>query len=154
MSPHQVGFCYLQSAVGKSIESNPSSQKTWKPHWFYASSAWEFAEGVEPRQSRVQRRFRMPGCYLIGLVVLAVELDRAELSAVEQKQVTVVLALPSTERAADRLLADEGLVSSVAMRPSWNDPAMQARLMKIAKGSSGGSAAGRPHHLAHGLMGR
>ncbi|CAL8162190.1 unnamed protein product [Prunus armeniaca] len=38
-SSHQIGFCYLQSAVGKIIESNPSSQKTWKPHWFYASEA-------------------------------------------------------------------------------------------------------------------
>lgn len=60
-SPHQVGFCYLQSVVGKIIESNLSSQKMWKPHWFYASGAWEFAERVEPRRFRVQRRFRMPG---------------------------------------------------------------------------------------------
>ncbi|CAL2264929.1 unnamed protein product [Prunus armeniaca] len=171
MSPHQVDFCYLQSVVGKSIESNPSSQKTWKPHWFYASGAWEFAEGwsrgdlgykgaLKCQVGWSVNLLRAPmntwsvGCYLIGLVVLAVELDRAELSAVEQEQVTVVLALPSTERAADRLLADEGLVSFVAMRPSWNDLAMQARLMKIAKGSSGGSAACRPHHLARGLMGR
>ncbi|PQQ11222.1 uncharacterized protein Pyn_18893 [Prunus yedoensis var. nudiflora] len=43
------------------IESNPSSQKTWKPHWFYASGAGEFPEGAEQRQPRIQRRFRMPG---------------------------------------------------------------------------------------------
>ncbi|KAI5349445.1 PREDICTED: CISIN_1g0418261mg [Prunus dulcis] len=60
-SPHQIGFCYLQSAVGKMIESNPSSQKTWKPHWFYVVGAWKFPEGVEPRRQRIQRRFRMPG---------------------------------------------------------------------------------------------
>ncbi|CAL2256563.1 unnamed protein product [Prunus armeniaca] len=90
MSLYQVGFCYLQSAVGKIIESNPSSQKTWRPHWFYASDAWEFAEGVESRCSRIQRRFRIPG----------------------QEQVNQVLALPSTERAADRLLSSEGLINS------------------------------------------
>ncbi|CAL8999910.1 unnamed protein product, partial [Prunus brigantina] len=73
---------------------------------------------------------------------MPVELDQAELSAIEQEQVAMVLALPNTERAADRLLADEGLVSYVAMRPSWNDPAMQATLMKLAKGSSGRSAVG------------
>lgn len=48
-----------------------------------------------------------------GLVVLAVELDRVELFAVKQEQVDVVLALPSIERAADRLLAGEGVASSV-----------------------------------------
>ncbi|VVA24585.1 PREDICTED: LOC110745087 [Prunus dulcis] len=41
-----------------------------------------------------------------------VELDLVELSATEQEQVNQVLALPSTERATDRLLASEGLISS------------------------------------------
>ncbi|KAH0988079.1 hypothetical protein GBA52_015256 [Prunus armeniaca] len=41
-----------------------------------------------------------------------VEFDRVELSATEQEQVNQVLALPSTKRAADRLLASEGLISS------------------------------------------
>ncbi|PQQ19310.1 hypothetical protein Pyn_07082 [Prunus yedoensis var. nudiflora] len=125
MSPHQVEFCYLQSAVGKIIESNPSTQKTWKPHWFYASGSWEFAEGVE-----------------LSLYIFAVELERAELSAVEQEQVDQILALPSTEKAADKLLVSERLISTAAMRPSRNDPAMQAQLMKMAKGSSGGSTMG------------
>lgn len=57
---YPVGFYYLQSVVGKMIESNPSSQKTWKPHWFYASGAWEFPEGAEQRRARIQRLFRMP----------------------------------------------------------------------------------------------
>ncbi|CAL2270115.1 unnamed protein product [Prunus armeniaca] len=52
-SPYHVGFCYLQSAVGKMIESNPSSQKTWKPHWLYVSGAWEFLEGAEPRRPKI-----------------------------------------------------------------------------------------------------
>ncbi|XP_021824477.1 uncharacterized protein LOC110765618 [Prunus avium] len=129
-SPQQVGFWYLQSAVGKMIESNPSSQKTWKPHWFYASGAWEFPEGAEPRQPRVQRRFRMP------------ELERAHLSTTEHEQVEEVLALPSTERAADILLASEGLSESIGMRRNRNDQNMQAMLKKLAKGTSRGSAGG------------
>ncbi|KAH0972706.1 hypothetical protein GBA52_024862 [Prunus armeniaca] len=41
------------------IERNPLSQKKWKPHWFYASSAWEFAEGDESTLPRIARHFRI-----------------------------------------------------------------------------------------------
>ncbi|VVA40453.1 PREDICTED: CISIN_1g0418261mg [Prunus dulcis] len=139
-SPYQVGFCYLQSAVEKIIESNPSSQKTWKPHWFYASGAWEFVEGVELKRPRIQRRFRMPGRVVVQDA--SMELDRADLSAAEQEQVDVVLALPSSERATNRLLVNEGLINFVAMRPSRSDLVMLAKLLKTAKGSSGRSAGG------------
>ncbi|KAI5324283.1 hypothetical protein L3X38_033356 [Prunus dulcis] len=128
------------SAVEKIIESNPSSQKKWKPHWFYASGAWEFVEGVELKRPRIQRRFRMPGRVVVQDA--SMELDRADLSAAEQEQVDVVLALPSSERATYRLLANEGLINFVAMRPSRSDPVMQAKLLKTAKGSSGRSAGG------------
>lgn len=46
-------------------------------------------------------------------MIITVELERADLSAAEQKQVEEVLALPSAERAADILLASEGLSKSV-----------------------------------------
>ncbi|XP_021800858.1 uncharacterized protein LOC110745087 [Prunus avium] len=95
------------------IESNPSSQKTWKPHWFYASGARS-----------------------------DVELGRAHLSTTEHEQVEEVLALPSTERAADILLASEGLSESIGMRPNRNDQNMQAMPKKLAKGTSRGSAGG------------
>ncbi|CAL8162191.1 unnamed protein product [Prunus armeniaca] len=42
-----------------------------------------------------------------------VELERADLTAAEQKQVDQVLALLSTERAANILLASEGVSGSV-----------------------------------------
>ncbi|CAL9004779.1 unnamed protein product [Prunus brigantina] len=100
-SPHQVGFCYLQSAVGKIIESNPSSQKTWKPHWFYASGAWE----------------RLCRTLVLGLVVWPT-LDRADLSAAEEEQVNQVLTLPSTERVASKLLASAGQVPAVSRSPA------------------------------------
>ncbi|KAI5313486.1 hypothetical protein L3X38_042662 [Prunus dulcis] len=74
---------------------------------------------------------------------IRVELEQADLSTVEQEQVDQVLALPSNERAADILLASEGLIWSAAMRPNRNDTSMQAKLMKLAKkGSSSGSAGG------------
>lgn len=50
---------------------------------------------------------------LTRFVGVAVELQRAELSSIEKKEVDVVLALPSTERAADKLLISEGLINLV-----------------------------------------
>lgn len=46
-------------------------------------------------------------------MTITVELERADLSAAEQKQVEEVLASPSVERAADILLASEGLSESI-----------------------------------------
>ncbi|KAI5312771.1 hypothetical protein L3X38_041945 [Prunus dulcis] len=133
--PYQVGFCYLQSAVGKMIESNPSSKKTRKPHWFYASSAWEFPEGAYPEQPRIQRQFRMPCQKDVSNPI----------SLVNQ-----VLALLSTERATDILLASEGLSSSIGMRPNRNDPSTQPRLIKLAKGTTSGSGGGSQPPLVGG----
>ncbi|PQQ21349.1 uncharacterized protein Pyn_36854 [Prunus yedoensis var. nudiflora] len=72
----------------------------------------------------------------------AVELERADLFATEQEQVEKVLALSSIERAADILLASEGLSDSIGMRPNRNDASTQARLMKMAKETANGSAGG------------
>lgn len=45
-------------------------------------------------------------------MTIAVELEQADLSTVEQEQVDQVLTLPNTERAADILLASESLIES------------------------------------------
>ncbi|CAL2270883.1 unnamed protein product [Prunus armeniaca] len=111
---------------------NSEPTKKWKPHWFYASGAWEFAEGDEPTLPRIPRRFRIP-----------VELEQVELSATKQNEINQVLSLPTTERAANILLARESLIDLALMRPSRSDAAMQAQLMKLAKkGQSNGSASG------------
>ncbi|CAL9005374.1 unnamed protein product [Prunus brigantina] len=79
---------------------------------------------------------------LTWVAIFVVELERADMSAAEQEQVNQVLAVPGTERAADILLASEGLIS-LTNEPSRNDHNMQARLMEMAKkGWSGGSARG------------
>ncbi|CAL2260619.1 unnamed protein product [Prunus armeniaca] len=167
-SPHQVDFYYLHSAVGKNIESNPSSQKTWKPHWFYTSGAWEFVKGVDSRRPMIRRLFRMPGRAVRRdasikhvFVEHTLELDRADLLTAKQEQVDVVLSLPSTEIAADKLLIREGMTAPLcnkcnqhefgraelfhvytSMTPSRNDPAMQAKLIRMAKGLYGGLTGG------------
>ncbi|CAL8157674.1 unnamed protein product [Prunus armeniaca] len=155
-----------QSVVGKIIESNPSSQKTWKPHWFYASGVWEFAEGVDPRRPMIQRRFRMPSWAVMRDASIKHWSWTEPISHLLSKNKWTWYS--RTERAADKLLIRECMISPsgeltaplcnkcnqhefgraelfrvyTAMRPSRNDHTMQAKLMRMAKGSYGGSTGG------------
>ncbi|KAH0975037.1 hypothetical protein GBA52_016936 [Prunus armeniaca] len=77
--------------------------------------AWEFVKGVDSRRPMIRRLFRMPGRAVRRdasikhvFVEHTLELDRADLLTAKQEQVDVVLSLPSTEIAADKLLIREG----------------------------------------------
>ncbi|KAI5334952.1 hypothetical protein L3X38_025085 [Prunus dulcis] len=49
MSPKQAGFFYLQALQGKLLENNPSSQKSWKDHWFFATGVGRWPRGWRGR---------------------------------------------------------------------------------------------------------
>ncbi|CAL8168212.1 unnamed protein product [Prunus armeniaca] len=109
---------------GKMIERNPSFQKKWKPHWFYALGAWEFAEGDESTLPRIARRFR-----ILGVIDIRIGAGGTLSNQVERSQPGAFLAYYRE--------------SGELMRPSRSDVAMQAQLMKLAKkGQSNGLASG------------
>ncbi|PQQ04128.1 hypothetical protein Pyn_41190 [Prunus yedoensis var. nudiflora] len=58
---------------------------------------------------------QMMHCFLLMKIPhQVVELDRADLSAVEQEEVNQVLAWPSIEKATDKLLVSDGLSSTTS----------------------------------------
>ncbi|PQQ09484.1 uncharacterized protein Pyn_05761 [Prunus yedoensis var. nudiflora] len=67
-SPKQAGFFYLQVLQGKLVENNPTSQKSWKDHWFFSTGCWEVVAGVGKPSALVARRFREKG----GMVTFVV----------------------------------------------------------------------------------
>ncbi|CAL8991184.1 unnamed protein product [Prunus brigantina] len=105
-SPKQAGFFYLQALQGKILENNPSSQKSWKDHWFFATGCWEVAAGVEKPRVLVARRFREK-----------VDWESGELSEDEEGQLEVIRSLEASARDAADLLSQSSLSASGLLDP-------------------------------------
>ncbi|CAL9006366.1 unnamed protein product [Prunus brigantina] len=138
-SPKQAGFFYLQALQGKILENNPSSQKSWKDHWFFATGCWEVAAGVEKPRALVARRFREK-----------VDWESGELSEDEEGQLEVIRALEASARDATELLSHSSLSASGLLDPiteamgiDRNDPRARQLLEKLLKKGTGASGSGR-----------
>ncbi|CAL9025778.1 unnamed protein product, partial [Prunus brigantina] len=142
-SPKQAGFFYLQALQGKILENNPSSQKSWKDHWFFATGCWEVAAGVEKPRALVARRFREK-----------VDWESGELSEDEEGQLEVIRSLEASARDAAELLSHSSLSASGLLDPiteamgiDRNDPRARQLLEKLLKkgpGPSGSVRTGPP----------
>ncbi|CAL9016689.1 unnamed protein product, partial [Prunus brigantina] len=132
-SPKQAGFFYLQALQGKILENNPSLQKSWKDHWFFATGCWEVAAGVEKPRALVARRFREK-----------VDWESGELSEDEEGQLEVIRALEASARDATELLSHSSLSASGLLDPITEGKARQL-LEKLLKKGPGPSGLGRGH---------
>ncbi|CAB4309127.1 unnamed protein product [Prunus armeniaca] len=119
---------------GKLLENNPSSQKSWKGHWFFVIGCWEVASGVERLRALGPRRFREKSG------------ESGELSEDEEGQLEVIHALPPSARNAVKLLSinsfrKSGLLDPIpeAMGIDMNDPKARQLLEKLLKKGAGAS---------------
>ncbi|CAL9022417.1 unnamed protein product, partial [Prunus brigantina] len=101
-------FAEDDPVYGKILENNPSSQKSWKDHWFFATGCWEVAAGVEKPRALVARRFREKGGVCIG---------SGELTEDEEGQLEVIRALEASARDATELLSHSSLSASGLLDP-------------------------------------